>query len=312
MLDGLTEPFTPMTEVDVAAALRDSWGIEATALTRLDTERDDTFRVDRAGAAPVLLKVAHPTDDPSLLELQNLAMQRLADVDPELPVPRLLHSANIGGRAARVLSWLPGELMMDAPRSAAQLRAAGETLGRLSRALAPLDHPAAHRVLLWDLQRVPLLVGETDDRGLAAFIESFAADVSPALSALPHQLIHNDFHPANVLVDPADPTRISGVLDFGDAAHTARVVDLGVALAYVTPDEGSILEAWRPLIDGYESVVPLLDAERALIPVLAAARQVQRVVIYLALGRALGEVRRAPRVRALFDRILGQLDDGNL
>jgi hydroxylysine kinase len=302
ILSGLVEAFDSISEADAAAALRDTFGIEAVGLVRLDTERDDTFRVATADAV-VLLKVAHPGDDPGLVELQNLALRRIAEVDPELPVPRVLHTGAIAGRSARVLSWLSGQLMLDSPRSAAQLRAAGETLGRLSRALAPLDHPAAHRILAWDLQRLPLLADATTDPALVEFVERFEVETMPRLADLPHQLVHNDFHPSNVLVDPADPMRITGVLDFGDAVHTARVVDLGVALAYVTPEEGSVYGVWQPLLDGYESVVPLLDSERELVPVLAAARQVQRIVINEALGRARNEIREAPRVRRQLARI---------
>jgi hydroxylysine kinase len=313
MLAGLMAPFEPLAEADVAGALRTHWGIEPRALERLDSERDDTFRVATSGAA-VLFKVAHPGDGPGLVELQALALRRVAQAEPTLPVPRLVptgdgrDSALVAGRVARVLSWLPGTLMIHTPSSPALFRAAGDALGRISRAIDGVDHPAAHRVLSWDLARVQLLRPETNDPQLIELIDRFSAETAPALAALPHQLIHNDFHPANLLVDETDPTRLTGILDFGDTVHTARVVDLGVALAYLVPDEGSVIDGWRPFLHGYERSVPLLDAERSLIPTLAAARLVQRIVINEAFTRGPGAIRQAARVRSQLARTLQAIE----
>lgn len=49
----------------------------------------------------------------------------------------------------------------------------------------------------------------------------------------------NDFNMDNVLVDPALPSRISGVLDFGDMVHTPLICDMAIAIGSVisyTPD----------------------------------------------------------------------------
>jgi hydroxylysine kinase len=320
MLEGLTAPFARLDEAAAARALSEHWGVEGTAFELLDTERDDTWRVSTGSTGgvstggAVTFKVAHPDDGPALIDLQNAALKRVAEAEPDLPVPRVIStldgadSADVDGRIARALTWLPGELMMNAPRSVAQLLAAGLALGRLSRALAPLEHPAAHRTLPWDLRNISGLRGESTDAALDLLVGRFANTVEPALGALPQQVIHGDFHHGNVLVDPEDPDRIDGVLDFGDVAHTARVADLGVALAYLTPDDGSVWDVWQPFIDGFEQATPLLADERALIPALVAGRQLQRLVINEAMGRAAGEteIRRAPRIRRQLDGILAQ------
>ncbi|HET6966936.1 MAG TPA: phosphotransferase family protein [Ornithinibacter sp.] len=49
---------------------------------------------------------------------------------------------------------------------------------------------------------------------------------------LPHVLIHNDFRFDNLVLDPADPTRIVGVLDWELATVGDPLMDLGSALAY--------------------------------------------------------------------------------
>ena len=49
---------------------------------------------------------------------------------------------------------------------------------------------------------------------------------------LPHVLIHNDFRFDNLVLDPDDPTRIVGVLDWEMATVGDPLMDLGAALAY--------------------------------------------------------------------------------
>lgn len=316
MLDALVAPFTGIDEERALATLGTHWGVIDARLERMDTERDDTFRVRREGAPDLLLKIAHPDDDPAVLDLQTAALAAIEAHDPELPIPRVVptrdgnSAAAVDGRIARVLTWLPGALMIETECTPAQLHAAGRMLGRLSRALATVEHPASDRVLAWDLQALPDLADEAAASApdLREFVDGFAAHVSPALAALPRQLSHNDFHPGNVLVDPEDPATITGVLDFGDVVRSARATDVAVALAYLVPDEGDVAAAWNPFLAGFAECVTLEPAELSLLPTLAAARQVQRILINDALGRAAGEIRDAPRVRAKLARIQAEFD----
>lgn len=316
MLDALVAPFAGIDEERALATLGTHWGVTDARLERMDTERDDTFRVRRAGAPDLLLKVAHPDDDPAVVDLQNAALSAVAERYPDLPAPRLVRTrdgartATVDGRIARVLTWLPGTLMIETERTPAQLHAAGRMLGRLSRALAAVEHPASDRVLAWDLQTLPDLADEAaaSAPALSEFVDMFARAVSPALAALPRQLSHNDFHPGNVLVAPADPATVTGVLDFGDVVRTARAADVAVALAYLVPDEGPIAAAWNPFLAGFAECVALEPAELSLLPTLAAARQVQRILVDQALGRAAGETRSAPRLHAKLARIQDEFD----
>ena len=270
----LAEPFEHLTEDAARAIVRDVWGVEPTALSRLDTERDDSFRVTTAQAEYVL-KVAHPADDPLYVNLQTAALSFAAE-QSGLPLQRILLTVEgeiepeVGGRVARLLTWLPGE-----PGAPIDHFLLGQTLGRLSDALADFDHPAAHRDFAWDAARLdllrPLLAEFPSDDIERVFDLYDGLD----LDALPRQVIHNDFHPGNVLV--AD-SAVSGILDFGDVVHTVRVVDLAVAQSYfgVSP----------ALVEGFERVVPLADAERAALPTLVAARYAQRILVNSLLNRA--------------------------
>ena len=303
LLDDLVEPFERADPAAVTELLQDAWGVDIHGLTLLDTERDDTFRVDHAEGV-LLAKVAHPNDSAALLDLQDRALETVAMNDPELPVPRVVPApsgapVHLGERVVRVLTWIPGT---PTSRARLPLRAAGEMLGRLGRALAPLTHPAADRVLPWDLRHVPELAEYSDDPAVVATIERFATEIAPVLERLPRQLVHSDFHPGNVLADDNDV--ITGVIDFGDLVSTPRVCDVGVALGYLVPDEGPVDALHTEFLAGFESVAPLTDEERALLPGLVVGRQLQRIVINDELGRRTGERADPERLRRSLDRAL--------
>jgi len=266
-------PFEPLDEGAARVILESQWGLLAEKLTRLDTERDDSFRVE-TGGADYLLKVAHPADDPLYVNLQTAALSFAAD-ESGLPLQRLLLTAEgeiepiVDGRVARLLTWLPGE-----PDQPIEPRLVGLTLGRLSDALSTFDHPAAHRDFVWDVARLDLIRDLHERFPNDEVAEVFALWDALDLTSLPRQVIHNDFHPGNVLTDGQ---RITGILDFGDVVHTARVVDLAVALSYFGYDD--------ELIEGFATVVPLTDEERSALPVLVAARFAQRILLNRLLGR---------------------------
>ena len=283
LLDELAEPFTSITPEAARAALAAHWGIDAGELIRLDTERDDTFR-----AGDVTLKIAHPNDAPELIEMQTAALEYVLATDPGIPVQRLVPtrdgtpSAVIDGRIARVLTWIDGDLLIDSPMTPAVLTDAGRMLGRLNRALATFDHPGAHRVLAWDLPHLPELRDYATSPLHVDVIDRFAAETSPVLATVPHQLIHNDGHPGNLLVSG---DRLAGILDFGDAVYSARVCDLAVALTYLVPDGPRPWPAVDTFMAGYLSSVPMTDDELALLPMLMAARTIMRSVINQVLAR---------------------------
>ncbi len=289
LLDGLAEPFTAVEPDEAVSMLAEHWGIAAGGLTRLETERDDTFRVSAADGSAhggdLVLKVAHPSDPPELIDLQSRALEHAHAADPGIPLQRVVPTrtgalaADIGGRTARVLTWLDGDLVLESPQTPALFGDAGRMLGRLNRALADFDHPAADRDLAWDLPHLPDLRPHATDPLHLELIDRFAAETVPALAALPHQVIHNDGHPGNLLVDTARPDAVAGILDFGDATRSPRVCELAVALAYLVPDAPRPWPEVDAFTAGFETAVPLTEGERAVLPMLIAARTIMRTVI---------------------------------
>jgi len=99
-------------------------------------------------------------------------------------------------------------------------------------------------------------------RDLAArCLDGFVSHALPALGRLRSQVIHNDFNPHNLLVDAGDPSRITGIIDFGDMVWGPRVIDLAVAAAYHVPVDGNPLAEIIDLVTAYHSVNPLQPHE---------------------------------------------------
>jgi hydroxylysine kinase len=304
----LAEPFERITTDAAARILDERYGIRGARLDRLDTEKDDSFRVDAAGGIRFVMKIAHPADDPLVVNLQTAALAHAADVDARLPLQRFLPTidgeiepvVSTGGKGAtgardrivRVLTWLPGTLLFDAERTDAQLELFGATQARLTAALVDFRHPAAERRLVWDLAHLaelrPLVVGTPEPHTLERVIGRFE---SLTTIDLPRQVVHNDLNPGNVVTDAGSPAFITGILDFGDVVSTWRVADLAVSLSYLIPSTG---DPWGPLlavVAGYQRENPLTALELDALPTLVDARLAQRILIASWLGVAVPENR---------------------
>jgi Ser/Thr protein kinase RdoA (MazF antagonist) len=300
----IAAPFERVSEVDAATLVSRLWGIASERAHRVDTERDDTFRLETGpdtANASYALKVAHPADDPTVIDLQTAAIEWAAEHDPSLPVPRPIASSDgslqpvVDGRVARLFPWMPGQTLRaalwDAAPDATLLRAIGATHARLTVALAGFRHPAESRALAWDVARLLELTGLTDALDdpvpVAVVLERHVAEIAPRLAALPQQVIHNDGNLDNLLVDDR-ATRVVSVLDFGDVVRTARVLDLAVVASYLLPadDQYAASDTLDALVVGWESVLPLEPGERELLPHLVIARLVQRMLLGAWLSRA--------------------------
>ncbi|HSN06882.1 MAG TPA: phosphotransferase [Candidatus Angelobacter sp.] len=299
--DALAAPFRRLDTAVLGRVAADGWDLDVASVRRLDTERDDTVVVTHAGGRHVL-KVAHPLDDPVVLDLQCAALQHAARRDPDLPLPhvtpdcdgaplRRVTGADGEPRLARLLSHLDGEVLDYGATTPAQRSAVGAAAGRLSLALADLEHPGADRVLAWDLRQVgtlrPLL-GHVADPGTALLVEAeldtYDDGLGEALHAVRRQVVHHDVNPDNVLVDRSSPEYVSGILDFGDVVRSSVVGDLAVAMSYAvaTGTAADADDPWSAPYDvarGFRSVRDLTAEELELLPRLVRLRLAQRLLL---------------------------------
>lgn len=286
---------------------REVYGLEG-EVRELPSDRDRNFRIrpsgfsghpDSAGDDPApayVLKVLSASEDPAVLDLQHRALERVAEREPDLAVPRLVETgdgretatvrAEDGrGHPARLLTWLPGRPMAGVrPRLPRLLHSLGRHLGRLDRALEGLEHPAAERDFHWDPHRGAEVVQErmeyVEDASRRELLDSHLGRIrerlGPLRADLPVQVIHNDANDRNVLVEagPAselrDAVRLAGVVDYGDMIRTWRAAEPAVAAAYAALGREDPARAVRPLVEGYHDARPLAEAEvEALAPLMA-------------------------------------------
>ncbi|HEY6434321.1 MAG TPA: phosphotransferase [Acetobacteraceae bacterium] len=279
----------PQVSAEAAEAVAlAQWGIRAHAKA-LRGERDRNFHLRAEDGREFVLKFANPAEAAGFRAMQIAALEHIARVDPELPVPRVVPlpdgrvEASLPQRTgvvqhARLLSWVPGNLLSSVRRSAAQRIACGRLLARLQVALEGFHHPSSDHRIIWDLQHalclreVVFAIPQAQARAcVAKLLDEFEACIVPLLDHFRRQILHNDMG-VNTLVDPADPDLTIGVIDFGDIAETAVVFDVAIAAAAQLGEDMPIPEAIGHFVAGFHAARPLLAEELGALPLLVALR----------------------------------------
>ncbi len=291
----MTDPFaafqltgTPLALPQVEALLLQHYGIVGRAKA-LDGERDQNSHILTENGAEYVLKIHPPAEEPNFVAFQNQALRQIEAKDPGLPVPRVIATlagadlatldAGAGPQVLRLLSWVAGpplyahlpppEPPADPALGVTLGDAMGSALGRLDRALEGFRHPGDDTPMLWNVHQVPQLRSVLDCippeyRSLAEdTMQRFEQELLPLLPSLPHQVIHNDANPGNVLWQGAE---IQGLIDFGDMAYAPRIQELAVAGSYVDRPEWPILLPLRGMIRSYQKHRPLERREVELLP----------------------------------------------
>ena len=301
MRDALTADdlrFTPpgLPHDVLASFLRDRWNVEG-EFKALTGERDQNLRVRNNDGSQYVLKVASPIENPALVDLQVQALLHLERSDPGIPAPRMIRS--VGGRvvetltddsggdhAVRLLSYVPGVPLASRGVPALDtISAIGALQGRMCRAFAGFRHDAGTHFMPWDILNdlVVSRVLRTDylQDGLAKECAPVLArlenDSLPRMHELPHQIIHNDAHAGNIMVDPDDPSSVTGVIDFGDLVNRPIVVDLSTSLASMAERSLSPVSAAAALVHGFQQHMPIPIKQLELLYDATLARAIMTV-----------------------------------
>ncbi|MCF0083296.1 phosphotransferase [Streptomyces lomondensis] len=293
---GLTSSHEPIYLMLVSILLEDHYHLGG-RLERLATEKDDTFRLS-TDSGNHLVKVSPPDEAEAVVDLQTAAMRYLESTAPQLPVQRVKLTADGDDnvtltlkdgrtRVLRVFDFVDGPVLARTNPDAEQLAKVGEMLGLIDVALRTFTHPADRRGLAWDIRhfhQLTELVEHTpvpEHRQLArAVFQLFEEAVVPRLSDLETQVIHGDFSPYNVVVDPKSDRFVTGVIDFGDTMRSAVIFDPAVPMANLlgrTPDQ-----PWQEacaFAAGYQRERPIKASELPLLPVAALARLTLRALL---------------------------------
>jgi Ser/Thr protein kinase RdoA (MazF antagonist) len=280
----------------VTALVRRLYGIEG-SVQSLAGERDQNCRVETADGSRYVVKISNPSEPPSVIDFQIAALDHIAQVSPEQPVPRVVRT--VQGRthdtvelpgglrtSVRMLTYLEGIQIRETVRTAAQRRAMGTVLAHLDRALHGFAHPGATHDLLWNVSAAHRLAAKLDGiadaprRALAEkFMTRFTDHVLPRLASLRSQVIHNDYHLYNVLVAPDDHARIVGIIDFGDMLHAPLVGEVATAAAFHMAGNADPFEGPAQFVAAYHATLPLTDVEQEIVADLMATRHLITALI---------------------------------
>lgn len=294
----------PMPESEAEDHVRAHWRIIGSA-RRLATEKDDTFLLRCGDGARYVVKFSNPLDPVDEVDFEVKLTQHAAEFASGVAVPHYLvgdtgeplvevcdHAGQT--RLTRLMTYIAG-VPLDSTESTADERVQiGIALARLRHATSTFDHPAARRLYVWDVRNLPglePLIAEVADPRQRQMLEAGYGrylDIADRVTALRSHVLHNDFSKSNIMVDHEAANFVQGIIDFGDAAHTAIAVDVSTALLNQLPrlEAGrrvpvDLFAQGRDVLRGYLEYADLTESELAVIPHLVMGRIVARALITL-------------------------------
>lgn len=274
-----------LTIADAAEVVKDRYGLTASTIEPLPSERDQNFHVTADGPDSFVLKISHKDESHESVELQERVLNHLRARVPELLMPRIVPTlagetlTTITGsdgddNLARMVTFVPGQVWAQvAPHSAALLRSLGRALALVDAALADFPAAGAFGDLKWDLTQASWIREyfqhlPDDRRDLVERLFEGYERIAPRLAFLPSGLLYNDANDHNVLV--ADG-RVVSLIDFGDMVHGPRVCDLAIGIAYAIMGASDPLAGAAEVVAGYHEALPLTEAEiEVLFPLICA------------------------------------------
>lgn len=252
----------------------------------LNCERDISYRICTQSGATYIVKISNAAEPEGVVDLQIKALKHIAEQDRDLRVPHIIHTkddkpfewiqSDHGDRhMIRMLTFMKGDVMDHTPAAFNPKTRynIGVMVGRLTKSLRNFFHPyAGSNVHLWDmshcLQLRPYIryLPDGSTRELCNMILDRAERfILPQVKKTRWQVVHHDAHPDNVLVDPKDPTRVVGVIDFGDMLFGPVVADLAAASDSFDDDDTDPMDALCDTTAGYDSSFPLEENEIDLV-----------------------------------------------
>jgi len=256
------------------------------------SERDQNFDIQCDDGRRFVMRIANIGDSDDIIDFQASALQHLAEMNPTLPVPKVL--LNSKGQAlskiafddesthmVHVLSYLDGLPLEDIDGGARNktFNNLGKVIAQVDLALRGFFHRAAQHDHPWNMEtctRMLSLVEHLDNQDSQKMVidvfNRMDQIVLPRIRKLRHQVIHQDAHGGNVLVDPQDPTRITGLIDFGDMLYGSLVAEVAVAADAAEIQSGDPIEFMCETAAGFDSVLPLEEDEIDLVFDMIVAR----------------------------------------
>jgi len=254
-------------------------------------------------AGPCVLRIYQNTNDLERITYEHALLDRLqhAGLPFATPLPLATDTGDTfvvaaNGGVPVVAALFPSIPGHEPQRGGvAEAKACGQALGELDAALAQIAVEKTFPGPPWfgqpgpddELARNPIeAAGQfplvPEKRQALRGILSNLVELAPSLYAgLPHQIIHADFYPSNVLMRG---NQVSGILDFEFASPGPRAMDVAIGLAAFG------ISTWRAIKDlriveafvtGYQRRIPLTSVEIEALPDLLRLREATSLVHWI-------------------------------
>jgi len=286
----LAPPFGPGDGRELAHEL---FGLAGEPL-ELGSHQDRNFRITAPDGRRAVLKIANPHFGLGSLEMQNAAMIHAAAAGLPFRTPRplpaldgsLIVAVDRGGETyhVRLVSYVEGRPLTESGHLAGAVRAAlgGIAVG-IAGAFADFDHPAADRVLQWDVRHARAVVDgllcHVRDPGRRALVDRAMAVHDDAIERLEghlrRQVIHGDVTDYNVICRPDPSGRLMphGLIDFGDMTRSYLVGEVAVlATAAISHDRDQAIEVLVDIATAFHARLPLSEPDLAALFPLVLGR----------------------------------------
>jgi len=267
------------------------YGIEGEISSFVSYE-DQNACIQTSGGSYVF-KIANKRWTIEELNMQTAVLEHLRTTAPELSLPHVIPTKSnetitvLDGFAVRLFTFIEGDILGNALRSPELYHDTGCFMGQFSKAMQGFTHPAAHRPDdLWNLDNViacKAYLHDVTDEDVRARIEriyaTYEKNILPKLQFLRKSVIHGDANEQNLLVAVDRPTKIAGLIDFGELQFGIHINELAITIAYALLGEDDIELAVRKIIQGYTQEFLLEADELDVLLDLVAMRLVQSIIM---------------------------------
>lgn len=262
------------------------FGISVTKSKKLNGYDNANYYISSKEKEFIFKTYAHSTLLKDILKAENETLLFLADTfSTQIPTPiafkdqaylKILEQ-DTQKLTCRMLSYLEGVFLGDAKHTKALFVSLGEFLAKLDLTLKDYtNYTIQARQWEWDLQYFNVNrkyindINNPHNRNVVLyFFNQFEEIVRPFIPNLRKQVIHNDANEWNLLVQNGE---ISGIIDFGDLAHTFLINELAIAITYGCYDKENPLEWAVVILKAYHQILPLKEEELHILYYLIAAR----------------------------------------
>ena len=266
--------------------LQAHYGITATKVVKLNGMDNANYLVTTETERYIFKTYPFTKDTLTLVEAENEALLFLQQTAQTLTQKAIqLKDGNYCGVVAidgqklifRMLSYLHGTFLAEVTHTPEIFRSFGKFLATLDLRLQGfVNYRIEARKLKWDILHLAQSknylnhIPDAKERSIVQyFIKQYEERVVPLLPELRRSIVHNDGNEWNVLFDEE---KVSGLIDFGDMAHTLLINELAVAITYACYDKEDPLLWAAILIQSYHNVLPLQKKELEVLYFLIAAR----------------------------------------